>query len=947
MQSTRRPAVVAAMILAMAAGHVPAADENALRGYPEPVPEDASFETVVNSQPFPRMKIPVPIIGAKVHPEEVHVTPSGGLIFPRRGQTEGPCVAILVGSRPNGEQGSGEANLALPPVEAVTSKLVEGYMPGVEHTWTMGDLQVRQVAFATQGGKFESSTANEPLIAMIRYTIANRSASGHEVVAAILFGEAPPDLSVKAVPPVRPEALSFEAPFVRGANGSTAACLLSQDLKVSFKPLPKGPDSSHCLLLNEKAETVKSPEYTVNIERRGDAIMIGPWHSPGGADVYVESFRGHSTPMAAGVEVVGQDGKAVSIGTLYRTTFSTDVRPVADFISPGQCSAVLPWARLAKVLPGGRSKLVTRCYYPVGNGRAVVGSWAPLIHFVRPGVTPRFQNSQLNYTDENRLRVEMALPAGETRTIDLAVPYDAHAPQAAAALAALRFDAELAAFRTFWEKELHRRAEFVIPESRIRDSYRACLANNLLLTDRDPKTGVLMPHPDANVYEAVWSGDSGVVIQAMDRMGYHQEAESMLDYFLARQGSAKPEGDVLSAEGFFCGDVDLRWMNQNGFILWAMSEHYKLTRDEVWLRKVAAQLIKGCDWIIRERARTKVVEDGRKPKHYGLLPKGRPSDLYIWDHWYWTDTYSYMGLRGTAEALAAIGLDSEAGRLAAEADDYKACIVDSVERSTDPAIKPPFVPPTPYRPGPPSLDFYNENWYTISSPIYMVEAGLLDPRGEKAAGINYWLEKCGLYSGLPAFMPGSIDPYYVYNQSLCQLLRGEAAKFAWTLYSMVAYAMGPGTYCTIEGHNLVTGLNGEAWSANRQPHMHSNSRYLDLVRIGLLLEEGDGLHLLAGAPRGWLADGQGIEVKRAPSYFGEVNYTVASRAAAGEVVFRIEPTRWQAANLVLHVRPPTQYGRIQAVTVNGKDWKAFDGTRVYLGKQTAATEVVCRLGTGS
>ena len=132
-----------------------------------------------------------------------------------------------------------------------------------------------------------------------------------------------------------------------------------------------------------------------------------------------------------------------------------------------------------------------------------------------------------------------------------------------------------------------------------------CLANNLILIDRDPNSGVLMPHPDATAYEAVWAGDGSVSIQAMDRAGFHQEAESMLDYFLAHQGREKPEGDVQSAEGFFCGDVDLKWMNQDGFILWAMAEHYKLTHNEAWLRRVAPQLVKGCDWIIRERGRRK------------------------------------------------------------------------------------------------------------------------------------------------------------------------------------------------------------------------------------------------------------------------------------------------------------------------------------------------------
>ena len=50
--------------------------------------------------------------------------------------------------------------------------------------------------------------------------------------------------------------------------------------------------------------------------------------------------------------------------------------------------------------------------------------------------------------------------------------------------------------------------------------------------------------------------------------------------------------------------------------------------------------------------------------------------------------------------------------------------------------------------------------------------------------------------------------------------------------------------------HLVTGFNGVSWEANRQPHMHSYSRYIDMVRIALLLEEGQTLHLMAGTPRG-------------------------------------------------------------------------------------------------
>lgn len=139
----------------------------------------------------------------------------------------------------------------------------------------------------------------------------------------------------------------------------------------------------------------------------------------------------------------------------------------------------------------------------------------------------------------------------------------------------------------------------------------------------------------------------------------------------------------------------------------------------------------------------------------------------------------------------------------------------------------------------------------------------------------------------------------------------------------------------------MTGFNAESWQANRQPHMHSNSRYVDLVRIALLLEDGDILHLLPGTPRGWLADGQKIEVKRAPSYFGQVNFTALSRLDSGEIVFEVEPPKWRTPQVLLHVRPPTKYGRLKAVTVNEQAWSNHDGEAVRLPRFETKTRVVC------
>jgi hypothetical protein len=61
------------------------------------IPPGATFDMVA-AQPFPAMKYPMPIVGWKEHPEEVHVTPAGALVFPREGQPDGLYLSVSLGS---------------------------------------------------------------------------------------------------------------------------------------------------------------------------------------------------------------------------------------------------------------------------------------------------------------------------------------------------------------------------------------------------------------------------------------------------------------------------------------------------------------------------------------------------------------------------------------------------------------------------------------------------------------------------------------------------------------------------------------------------------------------------------------------------------------------------------------------------------------------------------
>ena len=114
-----------------------------------------------------------------------------------------------------------------------------------------------------------------------------------------------------------------------------------------------------------------------------------------------------------------------------------------------------------------------------------------------------------------------------------------------------------------------------------------------------------------------------------------------------------------------------------------------------------------------------------------------------------------------------------------------------------------------------------------------------------------------------------------------------------------------------------------------------------MLRIALVLEDGDRLHLMMGTPRGWLADGKKIEVERAPTYFGNVNYAARSSIESGTITISVSPPTRKQAEVILHIRPPTKYGSIKSVTVNGELWKNFTADSVNLGKITSEVSVIC------
>lgn len=903
------------------------------QAYPSPMPRDISFETVVSTYDYPALGFAVPVIGWKHHPEEIHVTPAGGMVLPSPRQ---PALVL----QPALLLGTNSVPMLLAP-EKVTQRLVDGYKPGIVSEWRENGLTIRQVVFGTLLKGEEVQTGREPLVGLSRFTVRNDTDGRVAGALCIRIGEGARFQSMKQFHPAYPKPLTFSDSFIREENGETAACILQNTLgRISFVPAPSASADSGHVALNEDLKSVSRPEYEIAFERSDEQLRVGGRAWLSGMDLYMEMSPGHSSSVAAEVEIINGGGSQ-KLGWLGRSGLSKGTRPSADeFLHGGEISGPLAWPVIRDALPQGSGKIVLRPFVSVANPVKAM-SWEPRVHLVPAGSVPAVSRSRA--PESNLLRIAFELEPRQERQVELAVPYFPLDEARAEQLARLNFDGRLKRFQAFWERELNKNAEFIVPDERVRNSYRACLAYNMLLVDRDPAHRLLLPHPDATDYERIWGGDSGVILQSMDRLGYFAETEDYSRIFLARQGMRRPEGDIRSEDGFLHGDARERWLSENGFLIWALAEHYKLTGDKAWLKSVAPRLVAASNWIIRERDHNKQLVNGDRPPHYGLLPRGRATDLGDWDYWFFNDAYSHLGLTSAAEVLPDAGHTADAERIRAAARDYRECILAAVDGSVNHTSSPPFIPLTPYKSAMPTRENLYRFWYSIVSPIYLVEAGVFGPKDQRATWILDTLEGKVLVSGLPRFTPDEIDPHYVYNQSLTQLLRGETDKFIWNLYSLFAFGQTRDTFATIEIVNFRTGGLGQNWDALRQPHMHSNSRVLAMVRIALALEDEGTLHLMMGAPRGWLDDGKQLQVRKAPTTFGELNFAASSRAADGEVTFEIKPPLRRPANLVLHVRPPTKYGQLRSVTVNGKSWERFGPDRIDLGIADRELNVKCQI----
>jgi len=561
--------------------------------------------------------------------------------------------------------------------------------------------------------------------------------------------------------------------------------------------------------------------------------------------------------------------------------------------------------------------------------------------------------------ERETLRWSWTLAPGETKTVIFKIPYVVlteksldRLPLLGEAgerklLARLDFDAERREIAGYWRRRLDESARLITPEPMLNDFYRSHAMHLLVNCEREPDSDRRFARVGSFSYGA-YGNESCMMVVDLERRGYHREAQECLDAWLHYQGTVALPGSFAGKDGvlYGAGGYEAGGYNQHhGWILWMLAEHYRFTRDGAWLHLSSAGIVKACDWIIRECARTQ----DRPELERGLLPAGSLEDIGDWWTWLSTSCYTWRGLDSAAWALEQIQ-HPDAKRIRAAADAYHTALLTNFRTASErsPVVRlrdgtaVPHIPSMVHRRG----RYFGWICETLEGSLHLLITRALPANSPEAAWIvkdyednrylsnqygyvlddfdKHWFGRGGM--SMQACLLLDVEPY-LYRDDVKQALRA--------LFNAEAVSHFPDVRMNTE-HALpeMGDWRGDQFKSSDESNVAGWLRYL-FVR-----EEGDDLLIGQAVPREWLRPGQRCGIERTSTWFGQTS--VLYEGGENQITATLDgPTRNPPTHTRLRFREPNSR-LLQSVTVNGQPWRKFKGEWVELPGNVGAATVIAK-----
>ena len=486
------------------------------------------------------------------------------------------------------------------------------------------------------------------------------------------------------------------------------------------------------------------------------------------------------------------------------------------------------------------------------------------------------------------VRYDIPLQPGAEQTLEFRMPVEPLAPDSPdlAALRAAKFDDYLSRTVQFWDSLLARGIDIAVPEQKVNDTFRANLIYDLIARDKVGDNYIQTVNKFH--YHAFWLRDSSFIVRMYDASGYPDFARQDLDFFAGWQ---QPDGNFVSQGGQFDG-----W----GQVMWAYGQHYRITQDLDFARKVYPSIQKAVAWLQQARR--------NDPLH--LMPSTSPGDNenvtgHVTGHNFW----ALGGLKNAIILAQALRQPQDAKAFAAEYDDYKAAFLAALKKVT--ATTSGYMPP--------GLDVSGgEDWGNMLG-VYPEQ--ILDPYDPMVtATLNATRAK--YQEGIMTYGQGRwLHHYLTMKNTETETIRGDQQLAVEELYALLVH-----TSSTHAGFEYcIVPWSTRDFAQNLSPHGWFAAKFRMALRNMMVREEQDRrLHLLSVISPEWVKPGQAISVKRAPTNFGQVNFEVKFTDRGATISLDNNFTQ-KPQEIVLHL---PWFATVSGVTADGRKISIVNGAAV-------------------
>jgi len=543
-------------------------------------------------------------------------------------------------------------------------------------------------------------------------------------------------------------------------------------------------------------------------------------------------------------------------------------------------------------------------------------------------------------TDDG-LVIRKELKPGESCQAVLKLPFIAlDRDDEIAALDRLSFEESLEKVREFWVKECSAGAQVHTPEAKIDDLHATHVAHI-------QSAGVAMPDDPYLVNTSVgtstygnFANESCMILQDLDERGLHEEVRRRIGVWLKYQGT-KPlkgnftdhDGVFFGAGGFECGDT---YSQHHGWVLWYIAEHYFMTGDKEWLTKVAGHLVKGADWVFRQRRNTMTDLPHSRGWEYGFMPAGSLEDVADYFYWLTTNAMTWKGVDNVAAALEDIA-HPDAERIRVEADAFKKDLIKGFEtaRQHSPIVRLRNGKWIPHYPSRLYLRGRDVGWIreVLEGSIYLLISGLYDPNSKQGQWIvddfqdnryvsdNYgypiyhperhWYDSAG-FCCQPNLLPGLMP----------HLDRDEPEIYIWMFFNAWASCYREETNAMVEHPMPILGYANSAWIKTSD-----QSNAMKWLRYMFVYAPREELYIGRAVPTHWLSSRQPVGVVRAATRFGYIDALYTGDLKNNSITLdatlqlRADPKR-----IVAKFRHPEKVP-IKRVNVNGRPYSKFEADK--------------------